>query len=68
MMKNNKMNKMGAANSKYNATESAAGHTAADTEFGQEAAGSASASKEAGLSGKNEGTAQKVQKSNNKLT
>ncbi|MBG9737211.1 hypothetical protein M5X06_04270 [Paenibacillus alvei] len=72
MVKNNKANRMHPANSKYTSTEFAAENTAADTEFGQEAAGTvgaagtAGAVGAAGVTGAQKGIVQKVQEADQK--
>lgn len=64
MMKNNKTDKTVPTHSKHNnAKASEAEHTITDTEFGQEAAHTASASHAASETGKNKGVVQKVQES-----
>lgn len=71
MVKNNKANRMQPANSKYNAAQFAE-NTAADTEFGQEAAGTAGvagtagAVGAAGVAGAQKGIVQKVQEADQK--
>lgn len=64
MVKNNKPNRMAPANSKYNA-EFAAENTAADAEFGQEAAGMADSVGAANV-GTKKGIVQKVKEADEK--